>query len=48
MNRRAGGDDPCMAHLMNLLCATTLTYAYVTRGALAVARGLAYVSRKAG
>lgn len=48
MNRRGRGDDSGMAHLMNLLCGCLIVYAYVTRGGLAVARGLEYVSRKVG
>lgn len=47
MNREAGGDPLCMAHLMNVLCASVLVYASVTRGGVAVARGLEFVLRKA-
>jgi hypothetical protein len=47
MNRPAGGDPLGMAHLMNVLCATVLVYASITRGGLAVARGLEFVLRKA-
>jgi len=47
MNRPAGGDPLRMAHLMNYLCASVLVYASVTRGGLAVARGLEFVLRKA-
>jgi hypothetical protein len=37
-----------MVHLMNVLCGTFLVYAFVTRGGLAVSRGLAYIASKAG
>jgi hypothetical protein len=47
MNRPGGGDPLRMAHLMNVLCATVLIYASVTRGGVAVARGLQFVLRKA-
>jgi hypothetical protein len=47
MNRPGRGDPLGMAHLMNLLCASVLVYASVTRGGLAVARGLEFVLRKA-
>jgi len=36
-----------MTHLLNILCDGVLIYASVTRGALGVARGLTYVTRKA-
>jgi len=36
-----------MTHLATALSATILFYTAVTRGALAVARGLEYVTRKA-
>jgi hypothetical protein len=36
-----------MTHLLNVLCYGVLVYATVTRGGLAVARGLAYVTGKA-
>ena len=39
MNRWLCGDDPGMAHLMNLLSGSLLTYVGVTRGGLAVSRG---------
>jgi hypothetical protein len=44
MNQCLGGDDRHVAHLLNLLSGTVLTYAFVTRGGLTVARGLAYFS----
>jgi hypothetical protein len=48
MNRHGGGDDPAMAHLMNLLSGSLLTYVGVTRGGLAVSRGFEYIARRAG
>ena len=42
------GDDPPVAHLMNLFSGTLLTYVGVTRGGLAVARGFEYLTRRAG
>jgi hypothetical protein len=35
-----------MTHLLNILCNGVLVYVSVTRGGLAVARGLAYVTSK--
>ena len=35
-----------MTHLLNILCDGVLVYASVTRGGLAVARGLAYLTGK--
>ena len=35
-----------MTHLLNILCDGVPIYASVTRGGLAVARGLAYATRK--
>jgi hypothetical protein len=35
-----------MAHLLNILSADVLIYAFVTRGGVAVARGLAYLTGK--
>ncbi len=35
-----------MTHLLNVLCNGVLVYTSVTRGGLAVARGLAYVTGK--
>jgi hypothetical protein len=37
-----------MVHLLNILCANVLIYAFVTRGALGVARGLSYATRMTG
>jgi hypothetical protein len=48
MNRHRVGDDPPVAHLMNLLSGSLLTYVGVTRGGLAVARGFEYLARLAG
>jgi hypothetical protein len=48
MNRGRVGDDPPVAHLMNLLSGSLLTYVGVTRGGLAVARGFEYLARRAG
>jgi hypothetical protein len=48
MNRHAVGDDRPVAHLMNLLSGSLLTYVGVTRGGLAVARGFEYIARRAG
>jgi hypothetical protein len=35
-----------MTHLLNILCDGVLIYAFVTRGGLAVASGLAYLTGK--
>ena len=48
MNRARVGDDPPVAHLMNLLSGSLLTYVGVTRGGLAVARGFEYIAGRAG
>ena len=48
MNRHRMGDDPTVAHLMNLLSGSLLTYVGVTRGGLAVARGFEYIASRAG
>ncbi len=48
MNRWPVGDDPPVAHLMNLLSGSLLTYVGVTRGGLAVARGFEYIASRAG
>jgi hypothetical protein len=48
MNRHRMGDDPPVAHLMNLLSGSLLTYVGVTRGGLAVARTCEYIARRAG
>jgi hypothetical protein len=37
-----------MTHLLNILCDGVLIYASVTRGGLAVSRGLAFISGKTG
>ena len=42
------GDAPSMVHLMNALCGTFLVYAGITRGGLAVARGLEALARRSG
>ena len=36
-----------MVHFINSLASSVFVYAAITRGGLAVARGLAYVTRKA-
>jgi hypothetical protein len=36
-----------MAHLLNLISGTCFVYVYVTRGSLAVSRGVAYVYARA-
>ena len=43
MNRARVGDDESMTQVLNLLCASVLVYASVTRGGLAVARGIELV-----
>jgi len=48
MNRCLRRDDRQVAHLLNLLSGTALTYAFVTRGGLTVARGLAYLAGRSG
>jgi hypothetical protein len=48
MKRARTCEDRSMTHLMNALCASVLVYASVTRGGLAVARGIEYVVRRAG
>ena len=47
MNRTAIVDDRNVVHLMNLFTGNVLTYALVTRGGLAVARGFEYVTGRA-
>ena len=37
-----------MIHFVNSLCSTVFVYAIITRGGLAVSRGLEYLSRKPG
>jgi hypothetical protein len=37
-----------MIHFVNSLCSTLIVYISITRGGLAVARGLEYVTRRAG
>jgi len=44
---RAVTDDRRMAHLLTLLSGTFLTYVGVTRGSLAVSRGIAFVYARA-
>jgi len=48
MKHPRSGDAWAMTHLLNALCGTILVYASVTRGGLAVAKGLELVTRKAG
>lgn len=43
INQRRDGDDPPMTQVLNLLCGSVLIYASVTRGSLAVARGIELV-----
>jgi hypothetical protein len=40
-------DDGHVAHLLNLLSSTLLTYAFVTRGGLVVARGIGAIYARA-
>lgn len=53
MTRRTGvgrpvpiADAPTVSHLLTLLSATVVMYAFVTRGALVVANGLALLARR--
>jgi len=48
VNSGSSADAPGMTHLLNLLCGSVLVYASVTRGGLAVARGLELALRRAG
>jgi hypothetical protein len=48
MNRPAVGDALGVAHFLNLVSCGVLFYATVTRGGLAVARGLEAIARRAG
>ena len=46
MNRPRTGDALTMIPLLNALSVTVVAYAYLTRGTLAVARGLEYAADK--
>jgi hypothetical protein len=37
-----------MVHFVNSLCSALIVYTSITRGGVAVARGLEYVTRRAG
>jgi hypothetical protein len=48
VKQRPGTDDRAMAHhLLNLISGTCFAYVYVTRGSLAVSRGITLVYARA-